>query len=314
MIDTIVSTAQGLLVGINIEKISFGQGEFDRVIRWCKDVDKIEVLNSDGSMISIKGSGSLWHLHEEVELTFIIEGEGSRLVGDRVDRFSAPCLVLVGPNLPHYWRFKGPSAGICIQISLARLEHALPNLPSREIHRFAKQASKGLIFASKTRSSIEQIILHIATTKGIVRWGALLQLIGHLGEIKMAETQEISSQPFNIDDLAPGYRSIQKSILFILNHFQNHISLEQVLSIAGMSKATFSRHFLRYTGKTFTRFIIDVRIDHAGHRLLSSSDPVSEIAYESGFNNLAHFNRMFLRNNGKTPSTFRDGSSSGKAI
>ena len=300
-------------MAINVEKISFASGEFDRVIRWRNDVDKIELLNSDGSTVSLEGSGSLWHLHEEVELTLIIEGEGSRLVGDRVDRFSAPCLVLVGPNLPHYWRFKGPSSGICIQVNLARMEHALPNLPSQEVHRVTKQSSKGLIFAGKARSRIEQIVLRIATAKGIARWGALLQLIGSLDEVKRAETKEISSKPFNIDHLAPGYRSVQKSILFILNHFQERISLEQVLSIAGMSKATFSRHFLRYTGKTFTRFIIDVRIDHAGHRLLSSRDPVSKIAYESGFNNLAHFNRMFLRDHGKAPSTFRDGSSSGRA-
>ena len=270
-------------MAINVEKISFASGEFDRVIRWRNDVDKIELLNSDGSTVFLEGSGSLWHLHEEVELTLIIEGEGSRLVGDRVDRFSAPCLVLVGPNLPHYWRFKGPSSGICIQVSLARLEHALPNLPSQEVHSVTKQSSKGLIFA------------------------------GNLDEVKREETKEISSKPFNIDHLAPGYRSVQKSILFILNHFQERISLEQVLSIAGMSKATFSRHFLRYTGKPFTRFIIDVRIDHAGHRLLSSRDPVSKIAYDSGFNNLAHFNRMFLRDHGKAPSTFRDGSSSGRA-
>ena len=292
-------------MAINVEKISFASGEFDRVIRWRNDVDKIELLNSDGSTVSLEGSGSLWHLHEEVELTLIIEGEGSRLVGDRVDRFSAPCLVLVGPNLPHYWRFKGPSSGICIQVSLARLEHAMPNLPSQEIQRVTQRSLKGLIFSAKTRSHIEKIVLHIAATKGIARLGTLLQLIGYLNEVKKSETKEISYKKFAIDHLAPGYHNIQKSILFILNHFQERVSLEQVLSIAGMSKATFSRSFLKYTGKTFSRFVLDVRIDHASYRLLSSDGPVSEIAYESGFNNLAHFNRMFLRYNSMSPSAFR---------
>jgi AraC-like DNA-binding protein len=72
-----------------------------------------------------------------------------------------------------------------------------------------------------------------------------------------------------------------------------------------MSKATFERQFKSHTGKTFTRFLVEVRIDSARRQLLETDRPIGEIAFASGFNNLSHFNHQFALVHGESPGAFR---------
>ena len=72
-----------------------------------------------------------------------------------------------------------------------------------------------------------------------------------------------------------------------------------------MSKATFERHFKSHTGKTLTRFLIEVRIDSARRSLIETNLPIGEIAFASGFNNLSHFNHQFALIQRETPGAFR---------
>jgi quercetin dioxygenase-like cupin family protein len=46
-----------------------------------------------------------WHYHSEVELIHFKKGEGTQFIGDSIKHFKAGDVVIVGANLPHYWRF-----------------------------------------------------------------------------------------------------------------------------------------------------------------------------------------------------------------
>jgi AraC-like DNA-binding protein len=84
-----------------------------------------------------------------------------------------------------------------------------------------------------------------------------------------------------------------------------HLGLNALAREAAMSPYHFLRTFRQVTGMTPHQYVLHTRLYRAAQRLRASADPVSMIAFEAGFNDLATFNRRFRRLIGVTPSMFR---------
>lgn len=74
---------------------------------------------------------------------------------------------------------------------------------------------------------------------------------------------------------------------------------------ANASPFHFCKLFKRVTGRTFTNFLSRVRIERSKNLLINPQLRVSEIAYEVGFQSLTHFNRVFQRILGQSPTEYR---------
>jgi AraC-like DNA-binding protein len=72
-----------------------------------------------------------------------------------------------------------------------------------------------------------------------------------------------------------------------------------------MSESAFSHFFQKYAFRSFTQFLVDLRIGHACKLLLDTDDTVAQISAKSGFNNLANFNRLFKKYRSCTPLEYR---------
>ena len=91
----------------------------------------------------------------------------------------------------------------------------------------------------------------------------------------------------------------------ILKGFRENLSHSEMARQAHMAPAAFSRLFRRTTQRTFTQFIIEVRLGHACRLLSETDNTVADIALESGFDNLSHFNRQFRRHHHCSPREYR---------
>jgi len=98
---------------------------------------------------------------------------------------------------------------------------------------------------------------------------------------------------------------IQQAISLIHQRSNEKLTLEKVAKECGFSKYYFSRIFKKYTGKSFKAYLIDLRINKAKYLLLNSKLTISQICYETGFNDLSYFSRMFKKRVGYSPSKFR---------
>jgi AraC-like DNA-binding protein len=98
---------------------------------------------------------------------------------------------------------------------------------------------------------------------------------------------------------------ITKAKQFIREHHTDDLSLGQVATAVHTSIFYFCKLFRKVTGTTFTEFVSRTRVEKAKNLLLNPNLRISEIAYEIGFQSLTHFNRVFKKVAGESPTEYR---------
>ena len=98
---------------------------------------------------------------------------------------------------------------------------------------------------------------------------------------------------------------ITKAKQYIEEHHSEEISLGQVAGAVHTSTFYFCKLFKRVTGINFTEFVARLRTEKAKSLLLNPNLRISEIAYEVGFQSLTHFNRVFKKIMGQSPTDYR---------
>lgn len=246
-----------------------------------------------------------WHYHPEYELTLITNGEGKRLVGDSYENFTTGDLVLLGSDLPHTWssgkvKNKKVSA-VVIQFSGDFIHRFLTLNEFDKISTLLTTADRGLFFpdSGKLKESLEML----TTLSGVEKILALLEVLQRLTSVPC---KKLSSAYFNAVKGEETENRINKVCQYIQKNSAKDITLEQVAGLIHLSRSAFSKFFKRATGKTFSDYVNDIRIGNACYLLTESDKAINEIAFETGFESLTYFNRVFLKKKGVTPRNFRN--------
>jgi AraC-like DNA-binding protein len=290
-------------MSLHVETIAAPLGQSFRLLRWRDNLKDVEQYDASGPAKKVQGAGERWHLHREMEMTYIERGQGLRVVGDSIAPFCGPELVLLGSNLPHCWHGLRRSSGYALQFHWP-LEHPLRALPEFSALRVLfERAKRGLHFGAPPMFG--ERLSAMLQAHATVRLGMLVQMLGELAAMPTKSRQSISRVEFGLGEDSHHQSGIERVIRHVLEHYAEPHPLSEVLKIAGMSKATFARQFPRYTGCHFTGFLNRVRLDHARQRILAANESVSAAAFDAGFNNLSYFNRGYLQAFGVTPTADR---------
>jgi AraC-like DNA-binding protein/ligand-binding sensor protein len=111
---------------------------------------------------------------------------------------------------------------------------------------------------------------------------------------------QISLQQANVDSPI-----VARAKEYVASHHSEPIRLEQIAQALNVSEFHFCRTFKRATGLTFMDYLSRVRIEKAKVLLSDKGLRVSEIAYETGFQTITHFNRIFRKLVGFSPTEYR---------
>ncbi len=251
-----------------------------------------------------------WHSHPEYELHLILETRGKAFVGDYFGEFDAGALFLTGPNLPHNWVTNKsytkdvPVRDMLVQFDGKSVEHLLNAFPEfGEMQELFKLAQMGIEFVGFNPTFAKGHMEAIRDTKGAERIVAFLRFLVRINE--HAEKKTLSVTGIANTEGSSKHARIGDVVDHITKNFAEEISVEAAAELAGMSPTAFTRNFQKATGNRFIEFVNRVRIGQACSMLYASDEQISSICYEVGFQNLANFNRQFLKMKGMTPSEYR---------
>ncbi|RCS44765.1 AraC family transcriptional regulator [Bremerella cremea] len=295
---------------LSVETISFLHDLPFRVLRWNSDVSQVEVLDANaGTFAPLAGEGSRWHRHEEIEITLVRSGSGVRVVGDQATEIAGTGNVTVlGSRLPHCWDFNGESSGVCIQFSRRRLGAMLPEQARVDIDSLVESAACGLDIPLQDSPGLEERMIQLAESSSphcLQNYLGVVEVLSRLTEINLQRCRRISSLRYDRAADQKKQSEIEDVVNWILENYAGEIQLQDALAMVNMSKATFSRHFMRCTGQSFSTFLNQVRISNASRLLHTTKDPIGSIAFQTGFSTLANFNRIFRNIKGQSPSEYR---------
>jgi transcriptional regulator GlxA family with amidase domain len=168
-----------------------------------------------------------------------------------------------------------------------------------------ERARRGLLFGEETIARIRPLLSALPDSSAAARLGLLLQTLAVLVAVPPSQMTVLSKLHFAVREGERHQAGVERVIRRVLGKYSEPLPLSEALALAGMSKASFERQFPRYTGCTFTAFLNQIRLDHARQLLLGGVDSISAIAFATGFNHLSHFNRLYRRSYGQTPSADR---------
>jgi YesN/AraC family two-component response regulator len=98
---------------------------------------------------------------------------------------------------------------------------------------------------------------------------------------------------------------VTKSIDFVDAHLAEDIRLTQVADEIGVSASYLSSEFKKETGISFVDYLSVKRIQMAKDYLSTTDWPVTDISFQIGYKNVTHFNYVFKKLVGKSPSQYR---------
>jgi len=253
-----------------------------------------------------------WHFHREFELMYVIRGTGSRYVADSIQYFESDDLVLLGSNLPHFWRH---DESYDIENSDKKLKYIVvqfpPDLFSDQISKYPEfrsigdlleRSSRGIRFLPEVASQYSNLIERMSEVSGIER---IILMLGILQQLAAEEKYEVLAGEFyqNKDFIFDNDR-LNKVLHFINTHYQNKIELRKAAEISNLHPSAFCRYFKEKTGKSLLEYTNDMRISYACKLILEHRLTITQVCFETGFNNLSNFNRTFKKQTGYTPSDY----------
>jgi AraC-like DNA-binding protein len=242
-----------------------------------------------------------WHFHPEYQLFCVVEGAGTRFVGDTIKPFLPGDLVMLGPDLPHLWRsdpprHPGEAAGTARGIVVYFREDFLGRdfFEKQEmvlLKQLFEKAGRGLEVRGRTREVVARKMQELPHQEGFGRVLTLLDILHGLA--LSGEYESITSLGY-VNAFKPSETERMRKVHeYVMGHFGQEISLEQVAALTSMAPSAFCRYFKARANKTFSGFVSEVRIGHACRLLIEGNLSVSQVAYACGFKTISNFNRQF---------------------
>ncbi|MBL7817842.1 MAG: helix-turn-helix domain-containing protein [Saprospiraceae bacterium] len=254
-----------------------------------------------------------WHFHPHYQLFTVVEGFGTRFIGDDIRHFEAGDTVFLGPNLPHLWRsdrvyFERPSTlqtqGIVVYFTVDFLGSDFFEKPEMyALKQLLKNSERGLDIQNTMRETVVEDLKELTILRG---FDGILKVLSVLQKLAQTNDYQFITSPHYENNYKISETERMRLVHeYVMKHYKEKISLSAVAALANMTEAAFCRYFKSRTNKTFSDFVSEIRIGHACKLLLDNKMSVAQVCYESGYNTVSNFNSQFKALKGQSPKQYQ---------
>ena len=232
------------------------------------------------------------HLHSDVELLYLFEGETTLTVDGQPQHMRAGDLCICFPSVVHGYA-GGRNARALMLIFPPEFS---PDFPALLTHSYPQNPLlRGEQLPPDVAICMQQLLLERehgfdpAVLRGYI-------------QVVLARTLPL----LTLARRAPEISDIVYDILkYLSQHYREPVTLSDLSRALGVSKSYLSHSFSQRIGVNFRTYVNTLRADHACLLLRNSDEAVMNIAYECGFESQRTFNRVFMEQYGVSPSEYR---------
>jgi AraC-like DNA-binding protein len=278
----------------------------------------LKITNNNNSTFHVRRETSpsnhdKWHYHQEIEIVYFKKGSGTQFAGDHISRFMPGDITIVGAGLPHYWRFDNsyitgerPQQADIIVVHFSEDcfgPRFLELVENKTINQMLQRARRGLAIKNEDRKLVAILMERLVKSEGIEKIIWLLKILQAIANSK--QTNPLSSMGFKYKFNEQECERINAIYQYTFAHFRNKIFLEEISEVAHICPNSFCRYFKSMTHKTYSRFILEIKIGNACNLLIESEFKIGQIGLECGFNRSSTFYKYFKKITGKSPATYK---------
>jgi AraC-like DNA-binding protein len=249
------------------------------------------------------------HYHNEYELNLVINARGAkRVVGDNIEIVGDMELVFIGPNLYHAWFNHQCTSDAISEVTIQFHKDLFDErfMQRNQLHfirNLFNKAQRGVIFSLEATTEVADRILRLNNKDGFT---SVLELLSILHTLSVSNNARILSDlGFSTEKFEFASRRVDRVFEFMKTNYHRHLTLAEAAEVANMPEASFCRFLKKRTGKSFVESLNEIRLGNASRMLINTTHSIAEIAYQSGFNNISNFNRIFKKHKLCVPKDFR---------
>ncbi|TDE44808.1 AraC family transcriptional regulator [Flavobacterium rhamnosiphilum] len=275
-------------------------------------------LNSSISVISREESffQSPFHSHPELELVYIKESHGKRIVGNSVEPFESGDMVFLGSDIPHVWLndeiyYQGinklKAKAIVVYFNKDLFGPTFYELKeTQKINTLFNQGVRGLSISGKTNELIAKKLEKLVKKKDFEIIIGLFEILSILSE--STDLSFVNNEAYTtVNDQTKNDR-LSDVFEYVKENYKEDISLIAIAKIANLTPTSFCRMFKLKTKKHFVEYLNEIRVSNACKFLIETDMGMSEIAYECGYKTASNFNKLFKKLTGTTPKEYKKNS------
>jgi len=177
------------------------------------------------------------------------------------------------------------------------------NLQLKHVANALKQSERGIRIVGDTLNQVSNIMLQLPYLDNFERFLQFFRLMDIIGQNKdLVTLASVNYKNLHFDTKNKRILTIHE---YLMKNHRESIDLKQIASLVNMAVSSLCRFFKSIVGITIFEYLNKIKVDFACKLLMDMNISILDVAIDSGFNNISHFNKQFKKVTGVTPLVYR---------